>query len=117
MVDEVPACPDESRRISPWTWKKIIDEGAFTVSRTEHSFSRVLVDLTLKQTVNADAASWLTGITSGTNSYSARLRWMITKSTSASFTSLVQEMAGLIKKDDVAAELRPARIERDVSGT
>lgn len=85
--------------------RKILEEGAFTVHRAEHAFSRVPVDLTLEQTVNADAASRLTGITSATNSYSARLRWMITKSTRASFTSLVQEMAGLIEKDDVAAEL------------
>lgn len=95
--------------------RKILDEGAFTIRRTEHAFSRVPVDLTLEQTVNADAASRLTGITSATNSYSARMRWMITKSTRASFTSLVQEMAGLIEKDDVSAELRPSRMERDVS--
>ena len=95
--------------------RKILEEGAFTVRRTEHAFSRVPVDLTLEQTVNADAASRLTGIISATNSYPARLRWMITKSTRASFTSLVQEMAGLIEKNDVAAELRPARIRRDVA--
>lgn len=94
--------------------RAILEEGAFTVRRTDHQFSRVPVDLTLEQTVNADAASRLTGITSATNSYCARLRWMVTKSTRASFISLVQEMAGLTVKNDVAAELRPARIDRDI---
>lgn len=40
---------------------------------------------------------------------------MVTKSTRAAFTSLVHEMAGLIETNDVAAELRPARIKRDVA--
>ena len=39
---------------------------------------------------------------------------MITKSTRPSFINLVQEMAGLIQKKDVVAELRPTRIRRDV---
>ena len=94
--------------------REILEKGAFTVRRTDHAFSRVPVDLTLEQTVNTDAASRLTGISSATNSYTARLRWMVTKSTRASFISLVQEMAGLIVNDDVAAELRPARIDRDM---
>lgn len=94
--------------------REILEKGAFTVHRTDHAFSHVPVDLTLEQTVNADAASRLTGITSATNNYSARLRWMITKSTRASFISLVQEMAGLIVKDDVAAEFQPARIDCDM---
>ena len=93
--------------------REILEQGAFTVLRTDHSFSRVPVDLTLEQTVNADAASRLSGITSATNNYCARLRWMVTKSTRASFISIVQEMARLTVKDDVAAELRLARIDRD----
>ena len=95
--------------------RKILEEGAFTVRRTDHAFSRVPVDLTLEQTVNADAASRLTGLTAVTNSYSARLRWMITKSTRSSFMSRVQEMAGLIQGNEVVAELRPTRIHRDVA--
>ena len=63
--------------------------------------------------MNADAASRLTGIVSATNNYAARLRWMITKSTRASFISLTQEMSGMISTNDVSAEQRPSRIERD----
>ena len=56
----------------------ILLDGVFTVRRTDHNFSRLPVDLTLEQTVNADDASRTSGITSMTNSYSTRLRWMIT---------------------------------------
>ena len=93
--------------------REILNQGAFTVRRTEHDFRRNPVDLTLEQTINADAASRLTGITSFTNDYSARLRWMETKATRASFISLLQEMTGLVSKEDVTAELRPRRIQRD----
>jgi len=47
----------------------------FGKKRTSNSFSRALIDLTLEQTVNADAARKLTGITYFTNSISARQRW------------------------------------------
>lgn len=71
------------------------------------------MDLTLEQTINVDAASRLSGITSATNNYTARLCWMITKSTRDSFMSLVQEMAGLVTKDDTTTELTCRWIERD----
>ena len=93
--------------------RQILEAGVFTVRRTEHPFSRCPVDLTVEQTINADAASRLTGITSSTNNYAARLRWMLTKSTRASFVSLLHEMAGLIVKENTTALLRPARIKRD----
>lgn len=93
--------------------REILDQGAFTVRRTNNPFSRNPVDLTLEQTINADAASRLTGITSCTNSYSARLRWMVTKSTRASFVRLLEEMVGLNNSDEATAELMPKRIARD----
>ena len=93
--------------------RAILNSGCFSVRRTDHDFSRIPVDLTLEQTINADAASRLTGITSFTNEYSARLRWMITKATRASFVTSLQEMTGLITKEDITAELRPRRIKRD----
>ena len=54
--------------------KAILKKSVFTVRRTDHPFSRIPTDLTLEQTINADAASRLTGITPFTNDYSARLR-------------------------------------------
>ena len=38
----------------------LLDQGVFTVRRTDKAFSRCPVDLTLEQTINADAASRLT---------------------------------------------------------
>ena len=93
--------------------RDILDSGAFGIRRTEHPFSRCAVDLTLEQTINADAASRLTGISAFTNNFAARLRWIVTKSTRAKFVSLVQEMAGISQKDDTKAELKPSRIKRD----
>lgn len=49
-------------------------KGMFGVKRTDKRFSRIPVDLTLEQTVNADAARKLTGISHFTNSISARQR-------------------------------------------
>ena len=54
--------------------REILERGAFTVRRTDHHFSRIPIDLTLEQTVNADAAFRLTGLTSATNNYCYRLR-------------------------------------------
>ncbi|GFU94344.1 uncharacterized protein TNCV_4368181 [Trichonephila clavipes] len=47
----------------------------FGIKRTNKPFSRQPIDLTLEQTINADAARTLTGITHLTNSISARQRW------------------------------------------
>jgi len=49
----------------------ILNAGAFSVRRTNNEFARLPVDLTLEQTVNADAASRMTGFTSATNNYTA----------------------------------------------
>lgn len=93
--------------------REILNNGCFTVRRPEHDFSRIPTDVALEQTINADAASRLTGITSFTNDYSARLRWTITKATRASFITLLQEMARLITKEDFTLELHLRRIQQD----
>lgn len=49
--------------------------GALSIRRTKKDFCRSAVDLTLEQTVNANAANKLTGISSFTNSIYARQRW------------------------------------------
>lgn len=51
------------------------EKGSIGVKRTMKSFSRQPIDLTLEQTINADAANKLTGISHITNSISARQRW------------------------------------------
>lgn len=49
-----------------------LKKGSFDVKRTNKNFSRQLVELTLEQTINADAANKLTGIIQNTNSIAAR---------------------------------------------
>lgn len=54
--------------------------GALSIRRTTKNFCRSPVDLTLEQTINANAANKLTGISSFTNSIYARQRWSETHS-------------------------------------
>ena len=63
--------------------KSYLGQSGLSVQRTNKSFSRCLVDITLEQTVNADAESQdsqHTGIAAFTNSEAARKQWMITRS-------------------------------------
>ena len=60
--------------------RDILKAGGFAVRRTDHSFSRCPVDLTLEQMVNADAASCQSGIIHATNNFGAQYRWSTTKS-------------------------------------
>jgi hypothetical protein len=46
---------------------KLLASGALSIRRTDKNFSRTAVDLTLEQTINADAASRKTGVTAFTN--------------------------------------------------
>ena len=46
--------------------RDILEDGVFSVRRTPHQFSRCPVDLTLEQTVNADATLRQTGLVSST---------------------------------------------------
>ena len=75
------------------------------------------IHVTLEQTVNADEASRLTGISAATNSYSARVRWTVTKYARASCVSKVREMVGLTIKGDATAEQRPARTRKEWPGS
>ena len=53
-------------------WK--YQDGMFSINRTTKSFSGNPIDLTLEQTVNADAANQRTDIASMTNSILSRQR-------------------------------------------
>ena len=46
-----------------------------SINRTKKVFSGNLIDLTIEQTVNTDAASQRAGVASIANSISARQRW------------------------------------------
>jgi len=59
--------------------RHILQNDALSVKRSSRSFSRTPFDITLEQTVDADAASSLTGIAAFGRSESAKRRWMITR--------------------------------------
>ena len=50
-------------------------KGCFSLKKTTKSFSRLPIDLTLEQTINADATCQRKGILALTNSIFARQRW------------------------------------------
>ena len=90
--------------------QEILDQGAFSVSCTDHNFSRLPLDLTLEQTINVDAASRQTGVSSMTNNYNAQLRWMLKKAARASFIDKVNDLAAVSDKEDVTTDLQLSRL-------
>ena len=95
--------------------EKQFRSGAFGVRRSNKNFSRVPIDLTLEQTINADAASEKTGIVRTTNSISARQRWAKSHSVSMTVLSSLLEDLGLTSKEDVSRELKPCRIRSNAN--
>lgn len=80
--------------------------GSFGIKRTDKPFSRQPIDLTLEQTINADAANKLTGKMHTTNSISARQRWCKSH-------SHIMEQTGLEKSPDITADFERSRIKRN----
>lgn len=78
-----------------------LKKGSFDVKRTNKNFSRQLVNLTLEQTINADAANKLTGIIQNTNSIAARQRWCKNHSLQSKIISHIYEETGLKKNQDI----------------
>ena len=88
-------------------------QGCFAIKRTTKPFSRIPIDLTLEQTINADAASQRTGILAITNSISARQRWARNHFLRTKIISHVYESLGFEKKEDISRELKDSRIKRN----
>ena len=94
--------------------RQLLQEGGFSVRRTNNEFSRIPIDLTLEQTINADAASRLTGYTSSTNNFNSRLRWSITKSSRAAMLNEALSMVGMGNaQHNVKNLVSHARVKRD----
>lgn len=93
--------------------RQFLENGALTIKRTTKAFSRTPVDLTLEQSINADAASRQTGISAFTTSSSARRRWMVTRAARGAIVGSLLEKAGLRSGDDSAKELKDYRISKD----
>ena len=85
----------------------------FGIKRTFNCFSRVPVDLTLEQTVNADAARILTGITHFTNSIGARQRWARSYGIRSTIISYVFKLSGLKKNQDATSSLEKYQNMKD----
>ena len=60
--------------------KEILSKVALFITQTSKSFSRTPVDMAMEETINADAASRMTGIAAFSTYVNARSRWMITRS-------------------------------------
>ena len=94
--------------------RQMLEKGALTIRRSSKPFSRLPVDMTLEQTINADAASRLTGISAFQQSDAAKNRWTITRTARSAVVGELLNMAGLKKtSEDVHKELRPSRVRRD----
>ena len=91
----------------------ILQAGAFSIRRTDKSYSRSAVDLTLEQTVNRDAASPMRGISAFRNNESAFRRWSITLTQRGMALSELKHLVGLQSGEQPANQLRPWRVKRD----
>ena len=93
--------------------RQIFENGALSIRRTDKAFSRTPVDMTLEQTVNADAASRLTGISAFGTIAGARRRWIVTRSARSAIVGALLMKAGLKSAEDTTKELKPYRVQKD----
>lgn len=89
-----------------------LEPGSFGVKITNKPFSRIPIDLTLEQTINADAARRLTGIMHMTNSIAARQRWSKSHGIRSFMISHVLEEIGIKKNQDITADLQNSIIRK-----
>lgn len=89
--------------------------GALSIRRTAKNFCRSPVDLTVEQTINANAANRLTGITSFTNSHYARQRWNETHTArKAIITHLLEQLKLTDLSENSASEYQNKIFNRQV---
>ena len=93
--------------------RRILDDGAFSIRRTQKNYSRSAIDLSLEQTFNRDAASQVKGIVSFRNSENAMRRWSITMAQRAMAVTELRSLAGLDHSETVAMQCRNSRIAKD----
>ncbi|KYN03439.1 hypothetical protein ALC62_05715 [Cyphomyrmex costatus] len=90
-------------------------KGSLGIKRTTKPFSKQAIDLTLEQTINADAANKLTGISHITNSISARQRWCRSHTIRSAIISHIVKETGLNKLQDVTADLQNSKIKKSTT--
>ncbi|CAH0687786.1 unnamed protein product [Spodoptera exigua] len=86
--------------------------GAFGIRRTAANFSRSPVDLTLEQTINADASNQLADNLAA-DSISARQRWALSHSMRTKILTSIKQNIGLTQKDDTSHSLQQSKIKKD----
>ena len=89
--------------------------GGLGIKRTNKPFSRQPIDLTVEQTVNADASNRWTGISCFTNQIAAKQRWSKGNGVRSTIISNVMKDAGLISREDITDDLRPASLKKNLS--
>ena len=82
----------------------------FGIKKTKNDFSRLPIDLTLEQTINADTASQKNGISYFMNSISARQRWADSHFDRMEVLSEVLNKLDMTTKEDVSHDLNSNRI-------
>lgn len=75
------------------------------IKRTKKPFSRIPIDITLEQTINADAAS-TSGVKEITDSFSRREKWAITHSLRTSIISNLMNFVNMRQPDDITNDLK-----------
>ena len=85
----------------------------FGIKRSSTSFSRSPIDLALEQTINADAANQGAGISSLTNSISARQWWAESHFLRMPVKSNLFTELNMTKKEDITSTLKPHNIKNN----
>lgn len=80
--------------------KTQFENGGLSVRRKEKNFCRSPTDITLEQTINANAANKLTGISAFTNSINARQKWSETHTPRTAVIAELLEFLNLTKLCD-----------------
>ena len=89
--------------------------GYFSLKKTKKCFSSGPIDLALEQTINADATSQRTGISSINNSITARQRWAESHSLRTKIILMLFEQPGITKKDDITHDLKPNQMKKNLT--
>lgn len=93
--------------------ERAMNAGYLGIKRTNKCFSRQPIDLTLEQTINADAGRRLTGVIHFTNSISARQRWAKSHDIRTSVISHTMNVTKLSGSNDITADLEFHAIKKN----
>ena len=93
--------------------QKVLENGGFSINRSGKTLARTGIDMTLEQTINAEAKSRLKGIIPFADVSTAVNRWMVTGSTRTEVVNRLLEITELSSKTSDSKELNIPRKARD----